>query len=671
MIIRDGNLYNQEKEAAVKRGLGRAMDNNRDEEYELWDELQVRVQEVSKLTLAEGQSPYRDVLSSNVFLLACSGKAMLLANEDARPLEPFLMLHLRQNTRMEISASEPFESYMLSYRAEAPFWRRRRTDAAYPPDFSFAPVQPLVLYELLERMHRAGQSSGRDRLLLKSLFYRFIAEMLHQKGRPEPKPPELKRQVIDYLQEHFNRPHTLESLGQACGYNPKYLARRFKKETGASPIDYLIRIRLGKACELLRGTSASVGEIAQIVGYDDMFYFNRLFKKNLGCSPGSYRQDAGKQMPFSPYEGYGLSMEGDGLPWYIVSDNENQYHLQFGGERNMPRMNKAMSLLLGVTLLLTACGGGGAADKAAGASAGQTASASPSASLAPKVGTEQEAQQTKTTKMVNTLFGELEVPAKPMKIAAIQYVSSILAVGVQPIASTNRVLDNPYFEKLKDGIELVGTSSADVSFEKLIALEPDLIILMTSDQQEYDNYSKIAPTIPIPWGAFQTIEEEVLFFGDLLGRTEEAKQWVGDYAARIAAAKEKVDAAVPADATFTIFEWSEKSLSMYGDDMGRGGVPIYRNFGRAMPDSNVDILKEEDGYLQISLEVLEEFAGDYIVLTTEKSLEEIENDPIWSKVNAVKNGRTYVWRNERSYFNDPLSVLSQTEELANWLAGTK
>jgi iron complex transport system substrate-binding protein len=163
----------------------------------------------------------------------------------------------------------------------------------------------------------------------------------------------------------------------------------------------------------------------------------------------------------------------------------------------------------------------------------------------------------------------------------------------------------------------------------------------------------------------------VLFFGDLLGRAEEAKQWVADYEARIAAAKAKVDAAVPADAAFTIFEWSDKALSMYGEDMGRGGVPIYRNLGRPMPDSNVEVLKEEDGYLQISLEVLEDFAGDYILLTTEKSLEEIENDPIWSKLDAVQNGRVYVWRNERSYFNDPLSVLSQTEELANWLAGTK
>jgi len=646
------------------------MDDYREDEYELWDKLQVRVQGVSRLTLAGGKSSYRDVLASNVFLLTCSGKALLHVDEGVQALEPFFMLHLRQGACIKITAREPFESFILSYRATPPVWRRWTQGVAYPPPFSFAPAQPLALYELLDRMNRIRGASGKEKLLLKSLFYRFIAEMLQQRQLSEPRQPELKRQVIDYLQEHFDRSHTLESLGQACGYNPRYLARRFKKETGLSPIDYLIRIRLGKACELLCRTSATIGEIAQSVGYDDMFYFNRLFKKNLGCSPGRYRQDPSKQVPFSPYEGYGLSMEGFVFPWYSVNDNENQYHSHLGGERNMSRTNKTMSLLLGLTLLLTACGGGGASEKAAGASPGQSPSAGPSASLAPKVGAKQEAQQQPTTKKVNTLFGELEVPSKPMRIAAIQYVSSIMAVGVQPIASTNRVLDNPYFEGLKDGIELVGTSSSDISFEKLIALEPDLIILMTSDRQEYENYSKIAPTISIPWGAFQTIQEEVLFFGDLLGRAEEARQWVDEYEERIALSKAKVDAAIPEDATFSIFQWSDKSLSLYGEGMGRGGVPIYRNLERTMPESYADDLKKEGDYRRVSLEVLQELAGDYIFLTTESSLEEIENDPIWSKVDAVKNGRTYVWRNERSYFNDPLSVLMQTEELADWLVGS-
>jgi hypothetical protein len=54
------------------------------------------------------------------------------------------------------------------------------------------------------------------------------------------------------------------------------------------------------------------------------------------------------------------------------------------------------------------------------------------------------------------------------------------------------------------------------------------------------------------------------------------------------------------------------------------------------------------------------------------STNRVLDNPYFEKLkDAVKNGQFYVWRNERSYFNDPLSVLSQTEELANWLAGTK
>ena len=68
--------------------------------------------------------------------------------------------------------------------------------------------------------------------------------------------------------------------------SPVYISKIFKEKTGDSPINYLIRIRLEKAKEMLDSDSTkSIREIAQKVGYEDMYHFSKLFKRHFGISP--------------------------------------------------------------------------------------------------------------------------------------------------------------------------------------------------------------------------------------------------------------------------------------------------------------------------------------------------------------------------------------------------
>jgi iron complex transport system substrate-binding protein len=64
----------------------------------------------------------------------------------------------------------------------------------------------------------------------------------------------------------------------------------FKAHFGTSPIDYLVRLRLRAAAYLLRDVNVSVSSAAASVGYDDLYYFSKLFKKKLGVSPRAYRK---------------------------------------------------------------------------------------------------------------------------------------------------------------------------------------------------------------------------------------------------------------------------------------------------------------------------------------------------------------------------------------------
>ncbi|MGC3957754.1 MAG: helix-turn-helix transcriptional regulator [Verrucomicrobiota bacterium] len=72
--------------------------------------------------------------------------------------------------------------------------------------------------------------------------------------------------------------------------SPSHFFAVFKRQTGFAPLDFFIRLRMQRACELLGTTSLSVKEVAAELGYDDPFYFSRVFKTVSGIAPTDYRR---------------------------------------------------------------------------------------------------------------------------------------------------------------------------------------------------------------------------------------------------------------------------------------------------------------------------------------------------------------------------------------------
>lgn len=83
----------------------------------------------------------------------------------------------------------------------------------------------------------------------------------------------------------------LGAMAELFHYNPKYLGRRFKEKTGQSVSQYCNRRRLERAATLLSGSDGSVLRIATELGFNNVTYFNRLFKEHYGLTPTEYRKD--------------------------------------------------------------------------------------------------------------------------------------------------------------------------------------------------------------------------------------------------------------------------------------------------------------------------------------------------------------------------------------------
>lgn len=96
--------------------------------------------------------------------------------------------------------------------------------------------------------------------------------------------------IREYIGGRYREKLSLESLAAKAGLTANYLSRAFKRQYGRTPVAYQIDLRMRHACELLRGSDDSLKEIAAEVGFEDHYYFARLFKKRMGESPGKFRR---------------------------------------------------------------------------------------------------------------------------------------------------------------------------------------------------------------------------------------------------------------------------------------------------------------------------------------------------------------------------------------------
>lgn len=102
-------------------------------------------------------------------------------------------------------------------------------------------------------------------------------------------------EIRKYLSLHYAEKISLDLIAKNMYLSSAYISRAFREETGEAPINYLIRTRLEHArLQLEANDHSSLKEIAENVGYDDVYYFSKLFKKYYGISPMNYRASARK-----------------------------------------------------------------------------------------------------------------------------------------------------------------------------------------------------------------------------------------------------------------------------------------------------------------------------------------------------------------------------------------
>ncbi|MEC1543526.1 iron-hydroxamate ABC transporter substrate-binding protein [Bacillus halotolerans] len=265
--------------------------------------------------------------------------------------------------------------------------------------------------------------------------------------------------------------------------------------------------------------------------------------------------------------------------------------------------------------------------------------------------------------------GNVNIPAHPKRIVTDFYAGELLSVGAHVVGSGSWSFDNPF---LKSKLKEVKDVGDPISVEKVMELQPDLIVVM--NEENVDKLKKIAPTVVVPYNTAKNVEDTVAMFGDIAGAKNKAKSFMADFNQKAEAAKKKIAGVIDKDATFGIYENTDKGeFWVFNDNGGRGGQAVYNALGLKAPEKiEQDVIKKGE-MKQLSQEVIPEYAADYMFITDynpkgeSKTLDKLKESSIWKNLDAVKHNRVFMNDFDTFYPYDPISVSKQVDIITDML----
>ena len=162
------------------------------------------------------------------------------------------------------------------------------------------------IFQICNAMNKEARECGAGRYFMLKAYLIQALCMIIREQREEKQEGEGKgyifqstgkkyvvQQIMKYMEENYQEKISLEQIAANMYLSSFYIAKIFKSETGDTPINYLIRLRMEKAKEILEiSPEEPIKEVAAAVGYSDAYHFSKLFKKHYGISPLYYKKES-------------------------------------------------------------------------------------------------------------------------------------------------------------------------------------------------------------------------------------------------------------------------------------------------------------------------------------------------------------------------------------------
>jgi AraC-like DNA-binding protein len=235
----------------------------------------------------------REGCADNILIYCVGGKGWYTVRDKRFMLAPneFVILPATRDA-LSYGADEkdPWTIYWIHFSGDDVdiFNQRYGIGSSHDPRPIMYNEKGLQLWETIYHNYEAGYT---NETVANANFclYHLIATFLFPAHTPQAKKDNVIDEAIGYMRGKLDKTLTVKELAHACGLSGSHFSHLFHKTTGMPPLEYFIRLKLERACIYLFDSDLKIKEIAYHVGYDDPYYFSRLFKKHMHMSPHQYR----------------------------------------------------------------------------------------------------------------------------------------------------------------------------------------------------------------------------------------------------------------------------------------------------------------------------------------------------------------------------------------------
>lgn len=213
------------------------------------------------------------------------GKQIILTGGEMILIPPFVRNDYRYTDYVDAMwihfTGTEAENIVRQYGIE-PFCKYSISDTAH----FFVYAEKIVKEFQLQRVGFMNNCNGYLLNILTLAKRRIDAELFAENHRAVPD----LTLAIDKMQTEYSRTTNISEYAEMFNISDSYFIHLFTQQFGVSPYQYLLNIRMSQAKYLLSETNMRINDISDNIGYDDPFYFSRIFKKHIGVSPRSYRR---------------------------------------------------------------------------------------------------------------------------------------------------------------------------------------------------------------------------------------------------------------------------------------------------------------------------------------------------------------------------------------------
>lgn len=193
------------------------------------------------------------------------------------------------------NADNPWTIYWLHFDGEHAQFFAQGFDKPkdISPDLNSRIEERIDLFDEIFSTLSKGYSKNNLIYATTSLFHFLGSMKFLGEYRENSKTPEKNQKTIDvvvhYMKENIERKLTLHEIADHVGFSSSRFSLLFQKETGHPPLKYFNQLKIQKACHYLDFTDMKINQISPKLGFEDAFYFTRMFTKIMGVSPTDYR----------------------------------------------------------------------------------------------------------------------------------------------------------------------------------------------------------------------------------------------------------------------------------------------------------------------------------------------------------------------------------------------